>query len=98
MTKLYFSSTNDEMCYPLEYHIEEARENGQSEIILYNAEPEKVDGMFYCKAMGVAMEEIGYCGISCEDYTPRNGKFGICKHKGKFFNKGETTILINTRE
>ncbi len=85
--KLYFGG-DDELCYPLEYHLMNAKEDGIEELELWEAEPEIFEGMFWCQAVCAVTEE-GHCGKGCEDYTPKNGRSGMCIHKGKFYTIGE---------
>ena len=79
--KLYFSVIDAEICYTLEYHLDNARMDSISEIELFEAIPDKDKEYFFCKAI----QECGIkgdCGKHCGEYEPRNGKSGICNHKG----------------
>lgn len=90
--KFYFREADDEMCYTLEYHLANAKDEGLEEIELFEAIPEKDHEMFWCRAV----EEItgnGYCGRQCEEYEPKNGKSGMCKHKGKTYTIGEKKLF-----
>lgn len=82
--KFYFRTENDECCYTLEYHLIDAKDEGLTEIELFEAEKETVEGMFYCREADAQTEE-GFCGKQCEGYDPRNGKSGMCKHKQNHF-------------
>jgi hypothetical protein len=84
MEKYYFRNEDSEMCYTLDYHIEQAQEDGLTEIELFTAVPEKIDGMIWCKAVDDCGEK-GECGKQCEFYEPRNGKSGMCKNQGRFY-------------
>ena len=64
-----------------------AREREEKEITVYKAEPVKVHGYMYCKLHGAG--EDGNCGKICTDYIPRNGKRGMCKHRGKLYQAGQ---------
>jgi len=75
-TKFYFRKEDDEMCYTLEYHIMEAKDEGLEEIELFEAVPDKLDGFFWCKAVSETTED-GFCGKQCDDYEPKNGKSGM---------------------
>lgn len=89
MKNFYFRDECDaEMCFHLDYHMDNARDEGLTEITLYEAVPEKVEGFFWCRAVDEVSED-GYCGKSCEDYEPKNGKSGMCRHKGNLFTRGE---------
>ena len=82
--KYYFRNINDEICYTLDYHLSDAKDEGLKEIELFEAIPEKVEGFYYCKAVEAPAEK-DFCGKNCEDYIPRNGKNGMCRHKARFF-------------
>ncbi len=86
--KYYFRGDDDELCYPLERHVENAKEDGIEELELWEAEPERFESIFWCKAV-LAVTEEGHCGKECEDYTPKNGRSGMCIHKGNFYTHGE---------
>lgn len=82
-TKLYFRHKDDEHCFNKEFHFEKGKLNGQQTVVLYEAVPEKLDGVFFCRATEVVGEDDGGCGKLCEFYDPRNGKSGMCRHKDK---------------
>lgn len=86
--KYYFRSTESEMCYSLDYHLAEAKDKGLKEIELFEAIPEKVDGMFWCNSVN-EMSEDGNCGKQCFEYKPKNGQSGMCQHKRNFWMPGE---------
>ncbi len=76
--KYYFLYSDSEICYEKSYFIDYM--DGK-EIEVYEAIPEKIDGIFWCKEQmfcGDNSEET--CGKICPDYKPRNGKSGCCKH------------------
>lgn len=92
MSTLYFKD-NEEICYPLAYHIDEAKQNGDKEIKLYHAK--RVDDLdyFFCKAYKEA-GEVGQCGRSCAKYAPQNKLSGKCKHRGFLYeNTGIVRIV-----
>lgn len=76
--RFYFQEA-DENCYSLGYHLDYMKENFLTEMKVYLAIPEVSSDYFYCKHFQVCGER-GDCGKSCEAYTPRNGKSGVCKH------------------
>lgn len=86
--KYYFESVDSEMAYDLEYHLDNARLDKVSEIELYEAIPDKDPEYFFCRSIGECGTK-GDCGKQCEDYEPRNKKFGICKHKGVCYTPGD---------
>lgn len=86
-TDYFFSGEDEEICYPLWKHLMWAREKDEKEVTVYKAEPIKVNGYMYCKLHGAG--EDGNCGKICDDYIPRNGKRGMCKHRGKLYQAGQ---------
>lgn len=83
MKKFYFETEESEIAYTLEYFDETL----VRPFTIFEAVPEKVEGFFFCKAVFECAEE-GQCGKTCEDYSPKNGKSGICRHKGRLFAPG----------
>ena len=83
--KLYFREIDDEFCYPLQKHLDDAKEEGLETIELYEAIPDdSIKGFFFCNHFNMVSEkEKDTCGRTCEGYAPRNGKSGICKYKKK---------------
>lgn len=93
--KYYFRFSQDEICYPIEYFSEVAKADGLSQITLYEAVPETVPGFFWCKAYELPCKEgEGTCGRTCQDYAPKNKKWGICSHKCPtfYYNSGEQVV------
>ena len=86
-TDYFFSGEDEELCYPLWKHLMWAREKDEKEVTVYKAEPIKVHGYMFCKLHGAG--EDGNCGKICTDYIPRNGKRGVCKHRGKLYQAGQ---------
>ena len=90
---LYFRNQDSETCHDLDFHLEEAREEGLQEIELFEAIPDKDKSYFWCKSFSEVCgigPDFEPCGKSCEDYAPRNGKSGICKHKTHCYTHGNT--------
>lgn len=81
--KLYFETEDSEFAYQIE-HFDEVMERPFE---LFEAVPCKVEGFFFCKAVNGCAEE-GECGRLCDDYDPCNGKSGMCRHKGRLYEKG----------
>jgi hypothetical protein len=78
--------------------MDRARKEGLKEITLFTAIPQKVEGMIWCKAFG-DIGEKGECGRQCDLYEPKNGKSGMCKNQGKFYepNKEVTFKVISAK-
>jgi hypothetical protein len=98
-TKLYFSGFNEEICYPIEWILNEMKERGLDVVEVYLAQRELGTNYFFCKAVWLVSEHgdgFGDCGKSCEIYEPRNGKSGCCKHRGFCYEPGvEFTLTID---
>lgn len=92
--KLYFAARDSEICYPLQYHIETARDNDLNEIELFEANHVKIESYGFCRAFDAVIEK-GDCGKSCPNYTPRNGRFGVCKFRSNnFYEPGKSVKFI----
>lgn len=78
------------MCYPFTYHYYNAREEGLTEIELFEAIPDKADDFFWCRHYSnIGLTQDKLCGKNCAGYAPRNGKTGICSHKTHCYIAGE---------
>lgn len=100
MKRFYFQNEDDERCYPLSHFKEDD--------IIHLAIPDKNDDYFWCRAVkevGInraSTYNISICGNICPDYDPKNGKSGMCRHKGfcytsskeKFIKKGNRSLKI----
>lgn len=97
MPKLYFNlNTEPEFCYPLSYHMDQARENGLDKLELYLAKPVKNTDMFWCKAAdALGLKSDNLCGLQCSHYKPRNGRSGICKHKAHTYAPSEEKTIFD---
>jgi hypothetical protein len=96
MKKYYFSDLDEEMAYTKEYLINEMKERNLTELNVSLAEREIGVDYFFCKAVG----EVGSkppegepCGKECENYEPRNGKSGCCRHWGFCYEPGKEFVL-----
>jgi len=79
--KNYFKDIDSEYCFPKQYWLDCMKENDLKEMTVIEAVPIRDSDYFFCRAVD-EMGEKGSCGKICPDYEPRNGKSGICKHKG----------------
>jgi len=102
MKELFFDKVTQEYCYPKQFFIEQMKSEGLTEIDVYKAQTEKIEGMFWCKIDCECYEvsiEHWSCGKDCSSYTPRNGKKGCCKYySNKFYSPGELTTLKNNQK
>ena len=80
----YFESIDSEICYNEDYFFENMIDEGKGEIEVFEAVPEKMTDVFWCKAEMFCGDNSGdTCGKQCPSYKPRNGKSGCCKHYTK---------------
>lgn len=87
--KYYFRHQGSEVCYTLDYHLANAKEEGLSDVELCEAIPYRVNDIFWCKKHDVSGED-GFCGKGCDDYSPKNGKSGMCRFKSStMYTHGE---------
>lgn len=86
--KLYFENEDSQICYPLSYHIENAKEEGITEIELFEAVTDKVNkDIIWCSHLDTTGEK-SECNKICPYYElPDKGK--ICKLRGKLMECGD---------
>lgn len=95
-TKLYFKGEDSTFCYPLQDHIDEAKEEGLSEIELIEAIPAPQEDQVWCTYYGDVVERNECKKSECEHYSSKNGR-GVCENRGSYFLHGEkTTFNIRT--
>lgn len=88
--QLYFRTEDSETCHSLEYHLDDARAEGLTEITLLKAEKPPHDyGYVWCSLWDAV--EHDQCGKrQCDSWKPRrDGKRG-CEHKGRICVHGES--------
>ena len=90
--KMYFEEGNWENCYPLDYFRDDLGDDG---VVLNEAVIDIGGDGAWCKVAGEAIErDDSGCGKDCDDYKPRNGKSGMCKHQTFCYtNTGKTFLL-----
>ena len=94
MTKHYFAKTDeDEFAYSKQHHLDYMKENNIEEMEVYEAVVERGTGFFFCKEVQEVGEAKESCGKECKDYSPRNGKGGICKNYGYVYTWGKKITL-----
>ena len=78
----YFKHSGSEICYTKAYFDNYMKQNGLTEIEVYNAEREKIPGIFWCKEHQFCGDgTLDTCGKrNCNDYKPRNKVSGCCVH------------------
>jgi hypothetical protein len=96
MRTLYFCKEFDEeRCYPLENLKSRGSLMGLRQITVTKAIPINDKDIFYCQALDFAGLKLeGECGKSCNSYSPKNGKSGMCRYQGKCYEPtGESQII-----
>ncbi len=79
--KYYFEFDDSEICCTKEYFDDIMEQNGLKDIEVYEALPEKICGMFWCKVQHFCGDDSkDSCGKQCTDYAPRNKRSGCCKY------------------
>ena len=93
--KLYFRE-DDECCYPLDVFYDEMQDDGITEMKVFEAVPYTGKDCCFCQATNEICYSDEYpCGKNCEDYEPKNGKSGMCKHKKRCYTIGKEVIIRN---
>ncbi|HBG40260.1 MAG TPA: hypothetical protein DDW85_02450 [Porphyromonadaceae bacterium] len=89
MDKLYFKDEDDCFCSPLVDRMNDAKEDGLSEIELMEADPDFDNPNYiFCGYMGEAGDRSECRKSLCSYYESKSGR-GVCKHRGKLFTHGE---------
>ena len=79
--KYYFEHNDSEICYQADYFQYEMYDAGLTEMEVYTAIPDNTLGVFWCKVDCFCGDDSSEtCGKQCNNYEPRNGKNGCCKH------------------
>ena len=94
--RTYFSEHNVGWSMTKADILEHMREYDIEQIKVIEAIPMTDSDCFLCRAyreLRVKPPEGEPCGKSYEEYEPRNGKWGICKHYGKTYEEGQAFML-----
>jgi hypothetical protein len=86
--KMYFENEDANFCYSLNFHIENAKEEGLKEIELFEAIPDTMNkDIVWCTELE-ATSEKSECNKLCPYYkAPLKGR--ICDLRGKLMDFGE---------
>lgn len=87
--ELYFKDKDSECCYCLEDYLNEAREEGLTEITLLKAIPDDDNTDYIWCTYAGAVEERCECSKTHCDYYPREQKGGKCPNRGRLYLHGE---------
>lgn len=66
-------------------------------VTLHEAKRITGDDYFFCRKNGEVGEVGQGCGKQCDDYAPRNGKNGRCRHSGYCYDMTDKTITITLK-
>lgn len=96
-TKTYFSKLSEEFSQTKKWLLEEMKEYGITELKVNEAKRIIGGDFYFCKAFDAMGEKGSFdydgCGRICDEYTPRNGKSGCCKHRSFCYKPGKKFIL-----
>jgi len=88
--ELYFKNIDAEICYPLEHHINAAKQERLEEITLVRAELDKeTKDLIYCKLYMDVCERNQCKKQLCEKYEANKSGRGKCINRGKLYTHGE---------
>ena len=88
MEHLYLENEDSEICYPLEDHLNEAKDNEVDQIELFEAVPYKGKEYVWCSYFGICLDRCECNKHSCNVYEKPN-KGNICANRGRAFVRGE---------
>ena len=87
--KYYFWEDDDERCYRKKDIIQDIKENGLTELKIFEAKRELGNDYFWCTEYQEIGETKESCGRFCDMYKPRNGKNGRCRFSGHCYEPTE---------
>jgi meiotically up-regulated gene 157 (Mug157) protein len=91
--KLYFRSVDDNICYSLQKHIEDAKDEGLTKITLIEAIADNsTNDYVWCNDYGDVGEKSLCNKANCPSYTSKSGR-GKCEHRGKLYLHGEKVVF-----
>ena len=97
MKKFYFKNSDAELCYDKKYFIDKMKQQGIDKMEVFRAVPGIIGGgIFWCKQhLFCGDDSRTSCGKSnCNDYKPKNGNSGACKHHTHWlYNHGDKIKL-----
>lgn len=87
--KLYFRFEDDTTCRPLNWHLDDARDEELVEVTLIEAVPDNDNPDYiFCGYHGEVGERSLCTKYGCPTYTSKSGR-GVCQHRGRLFEYGE---------
>lgn len=86
--------------YPLAYHLEVLLQDALTHVRLYPAVMQKGTGDFWCTEHDfvgnsrMVSSDYDRCGRACNEYEPRNGKSGRCRHSAPVYDTAPAVLLL----
>jgi hypothetical protein len=95
-TLYYFSDTDSEVCYTIDYFYEQLNDNDLTQMQIYPAIRMTGEPFFWCSIICDCFEcGENTCGkFNCNDYKPRNGKNGRCYYHRNCYTPSEISVTI----
>ena len=91
--KLYFRSIDDTTCHPLEWHLDDARDEELETIKLVEAIPDNDTKDYVWCTHYENVEEKSLCSkMNCPAYTSKSGR-GVCELRGKLYEHGNEVVF-----
>ena len=97
MSKFYFREHDDERCYLKKDIIEDMKENGITELKIFEAERLTGESFFWCSEFQDVGEVGESCGKMCPKYKPRNGKNGRCRFSGYCYEPTDKSEILTIK-
>lgn len=99
--KFYFRHNDSEVCY-LENHFQEImHDEDLNELEVFEAIPAVIGGgVFWCKEhLFCGDDSRDTCGrFNCDQYEPRNGKNGRCRHHDIWLFEYGNKIILHRKD
>lgn len=96
--KYYFQNKDSETCYNKIYWLHYMKDNKLNQIELIVAKSVKDNYQFFCREVNQVSDK-GNCGKNnCNNYKPRNGVSGCCKHVGKLYEPSEEKCVLRIKQ
>ena len=98
--KYYFAPViSDENCFTKKDLLEDMKEQGLNEIEIFPAKMTTGESYSYCSEWREPIDkDDNTCGKGCEEYSPRNGKNGRCRHSKNCYEPADESITLKRKE
>lgn len=94
MATFYFREDIDECCFTKKQIIEDMKEEGLTELKIFEAKRVTGESYFWCSVNQEVGEKGEGCGRICSQYKPRNGKNGRCRYSGYCYEHTDMFQII----